>query len=57
MLTVLLHLGVVSGVMVFPTRPPRGWNSFDLQYDSKKNPAIGAWNETSVLFLHASILP
>ena len=58
MLTILsLLVGSVGGVMVYPTRPPRGWNSFDLQYDKRANPAIETWNETFVLPSLSNPLP
>lgn len=35
-----------TGRLVLPSSPPRGWNSFDLQWDSRTNPAVPTWNET-----------
>ena len=49
MLPFVALLGVlasVSGVLVSPARPPRGFNSFDLQWDRRYNTSIPVWNET-----------
>ena len=37
---------VSLAVLVQPKIPPRGFNSFDLQYDRRANPSIPIWNES-----------
>ena len=36
----------VSAKLVLPTRPPRGVNSFDIQFDRRSNSSVPVWNET-----------
>ena len=42
-----LLLSPTTSTLVLPSRPPRGVNSFDYQYDRRSNPSVPAWNETT----------
>jgi hypothetical protein len=44
MLLLLLHL--VTATLFLTEHPPRGVNSFDIQYDRRANKSVPIWNET-----------
>eukprot|EP00035_Acanthoeca_spectabilis_P025771 m.459843 g.459843 ORF g.459843 m.459843 type:complete len:481 (-) comp21844_c0_seq1:154-1596(-) len=46
--TVLMLVAVspCASRLVTPSIPPRGWNSFDLQFDRRYNTSVPVWNET-----------
>ena len=46
LIVLLTVFAVGHAVLVLPKIPPRGFNSFDLQYDRRSNPSIGIWNES-----------
>eukprot|EP00038_Savillea_parva_P010266 m.189068 g.189068 ORF g.189068 m.189068 type:complete len:501 (-) comp17627_c0_seq1:3654-5156(-) len=40
-------LSPCTAKLVNPAYPPRGWNSFDLEFDRRYNTSIPVWNETA----------
>ena len=42
----VLSFPTSTAVLVTPSIPPRGWNSFDLQFDRRYNSSVPVWNET-----------